>query len=307
MVAIALTSVSGSPGVTTLAVALAHQLGQFTGRSPLVIEADPDGGVLAIRHHLALAPGLIELAGAARVGIDPADVAGYAQPLQSGVPVVVAHPSSDRTAAALRASAVHISTAASSLIDHDTLIDIGRARPGSPALPLVEASSIAVFVVRPRADEIVVLLHRIELLEQLAPVFLVLVGSGPYGVAEVEESTGLTVLGVVPDDAEAVLADPASTRSRRSAWREGVEQVARHIAAEVGHLIDTTPVDQLRPRDAVDDLEGFGDVHHIEGFDDLHHIGDVGRPAGESGSSGGGDHDAWPGPHPFGTSHRVAG
>jgi len=197
VVAIALTSVSGAPGVTTLAVALAHQLGQFTGRSPLVIEADPDGGVLAIRHHLALAPGLIELAGAARVGIDPADVAGYAQPLQSGVPVVVAHPSSDRTAAALRASAVHISTAASSLIDHDTLIDIGRARPGSPALPLVEASSIAVFVVRPRADEIVVLLHRIELLEQLAPVFLVLVGSGPYGVAEVEESTGLTVLGVV--------------------------------------------------------------------------------------------------------------
>ncbi len=122
------------------------------------------------------------------------------------------------------------------------------------------------------------LLHRIELLEQLAPVFVVLVGSGPYGVAEVEESTGLKVLGVVPDDPDAVLADPASTRSRRSSWREGVEQVARHIAAEVGHLIDTTPVDQLRPHDDVDEFDEFGEF-------------------GEFTSA----------PQPFGTSHRAAG
>jgi hypothetical protein len=253
--AITLTSASGSPGVTTLAIALAHQLGQFSGRAPLVIEADPDGGVLATRHRLSLEPGLTELAGAARLGIDPADVVRYSQPLQSGIPVVVAHPSSERITAALRASAAHISTAVSSLIEHDTIIDIGRARSGSPALPLVEASSVCVLVVHPRADELVVLLHRIELLEQLAPVALVLVGSEPYGVAEVEESTGLSVLGVVPDDQGAVLADPASTRGRRSAWREGVEHVARRIAAEVGHLIDTTPVDQLRPMDEALDVD----------------------------------------------------
>jgi hypothetical protein len=266
--AITLTSASGAPGVTTLAIATAHQLAPFTGRSPLVVEADPDGGVLATRHRLSLEPGLTELAGAARLGIDPADVVRYGQPLRSGVRVVVAHPSSERTTAALRASAGHISTALSSLIDLDTIIDIGRARPGSPALPLVEASSVCVLVVRPRADELVVLLHRIELLEQLAPLALVLVGSEPYGVAEVEESTGLSVLGVVPDDQGAVLADPASTRSRRSAWREGVEHVARRIAAEVGHLVDTTPAEQLRPEDLDVDAEADGDEANGDGVDD---------------------------------------
>ena len=60
----AVGSISGSPGATSLAIDLARTC---AGATPaLLVEVDPDGGRLAARLDLPLRPGLTELAGAAR-------------------------------------------------------------------------------------------------------------------------------------------------------------------------------------------------------------------------------------------------
>jgi MinD-like ATPase involved in chromosome partitioning or flagellar assembly len=63
---VALASNRGSPGCTTTALALATAWPPARG-APLLVEADPDGGVLAARIGLGIKPGLIVLCGRARV------------------------------------------------------------------------------------------------------------------------------------------------------------------------------------------------------------------------------------------------
>ena len=57
MTVIAVGSVHGSPGATTLALDLARLCARSPGREVLLIEADPDGGCLAARLDLAVKPG----------------------------------------------------------------------------------------------------------------------------------------------------------------------------------------------------------------------------------------------------------
>ena len=80
MTVIALASAKGSPGVTTATLALAAT---WPGRA-LLVEADPAGGdVLAGygRGELPPAPGLLELATAARRELTPRDLLAHSRPL----------------------------------------------------------------------------------------------------------------------------------------------------------------------------------------------------------------------------------
>ena len=119
MTVIAVGTVNGSSGATTLA----YDLTARAGNGALLIEADPDGGCLAARFDVALKPGLMELAGAARTGIDADDVWRFAQTTRDGVAVVVAHPSAEQTNAALRAALGHVLTA---------VADVDTKRPSPP-------------------------------------------------------------------------------------------------------------------------------------------------------------------------------
>src|SRR3954469_9876747 len=96
---IVLSSLKGSPGVTTFTVALAANWPVALRR--LVVECDPAGGDLAQRFGLAASPGLLSLAAAARRPVD-ADVAwSHAQPLPGGVQVVTGPPGGHQARAAL--------------------------------------------------------------------------------------------------------------------------------------------------------------------------------------------------------------
>jgi MinD-like ATPase involved in chromosome partitioning or flagellar assembly len=231
MSVVAFTSPHGSPGTTALLVAVAHHWAAVTSRTPLVVEADPDGGVLAARHQLAFAPGLTELAGAARLGIDPSDIIVRAQRFSSGVAVVPAHPSAEQTQAALRAAAGHLARAFAELPDHDVLLDIGRIRPGCAALPLLDTADRIVVVVRPDAEGVVALLHRAEVLQRHSSVQLVAVGRRPYSPDELRRSTGLDVI-TVPDDAGQVREDPGAARSLKKPWPSAVRALTQQLVAE---------------------------------------------------------------------------
>jgi hypothetical protein len=201
---VAVGSVRGAPGATTLAVALAAAWDR-SGRSPFLLEADPDGGVLAARFGLGHRPSLTELGVRARSALHADDLWQAAQALPapgSGhtVPVVVAHPSADQCQATLRTVGPRLGALLGSMPEHDVIADVGRLRPGSPALGLVDEASLVLVVLRPRLEEIDAVAQRVTTLNERGPVRLVLVGERPYPAAEVASVLGVGVIGVIADD-----------------------------------------------------------------------------------------------------------
>jgi hypothetical protein len=203
-------SVRGGPGATTLAVALAAVWAR-RGRASFLVEADPDGGVLAARFGLGHRPSLTELGVRARTSISPDDLWAAAQALPAPgadhpVPAIVAHPSADQCQAALRTVGSRLGALLDSLPEHDVIADVGRLRPGSPALALVEESSLVLVVLRSRLEEIDAVAQRITALNERGAVRLVLIGDRPYPAVEVASVLGVGVLGVIAGDGRSAAA-----------------------------------------------------------------------------------------------------
>lgn len=193
MAVIAVGSVHGSPGTSSLALDLAR----MCGPGALLIEADPDGGCLAARLDLSVRPGLTELAGAARVGIAAEDLWRFAQSTAHGVAVVVAHPAAEQVHAALRAAVNHVGSALPQL-GVDVIVDVGRLRPGSPALGFAAAADRTLVLTDNSIESLVSVHHRGQLLGGVGEPLVVLTADKPYGIAEVAANCGQPVWGVVP-------------------------------------------------------------------------------------------------------------
>jgi hypothetical protein len=237
MALVVLGTARSSPGVTTAVLALGAVWSR-AGREPLVVEADPDGGVLAARYGLSAHPNLTELAGRTRAGLRPMDAWDHAQMLSGGLGVVVAHPSAEQTHAALRTGAAQIGEHLDMVDRTDVLVDAGRLSPSSPALALVESASLVVVVLRPRLDEISALSHRLLALQGAAEVRILLVGEHPYRAAEVEANLGVEVVGVLADDPKGA----AAVGGRRGIRRIGTSTLLRSavpVAAALAARLDT--------------------------------------------------------------------
>lgn len=217
MKVISLASVRGAPGVTTTALLLAS-----TFTDGLVVEADLDGGVLAVRYGLGREPGLTTFAASGH------DVEGgwraHAQDA-GGVPVLVG-PDAPGASASLWRTAGERITHKLVAADGVAVVDAGRLR--SP-VPLVAASDLLAVLVNPVADQLVALTHLVPTLRQAVRgrVAVVLVGAGPYGAAEVELSVGVSVVGELPNDPDA--AEVLRVGGSRS--RLARSQLARAVGA----------------------------------------------------------------------------
>jgi hypothetical protein len=231
MSVIAIGSFRGSPGATTVAFGLAT-VWTMSGRRSLVVEADPDGGVLAARCGLGHRPCLTDLAVKARGGAEPDAIWEHGQVSRRGVPVLVGHPSPDQCHATLRTGATRIAELINAVTEDNVIVDVGRLRPGSPAEPLVEAAELVVIVLRPRLEEVDGVAPR---LAALPPnIGLVLVGDRPHRPAEVADALGVGVLGVLPEDDRGAL---GLTNGTGRADRRPFMRAAAHLANQVaGHL-----------------------------------------------------------------------
>jgi hypothetical protein len=199
---VAVMSIKGSPGVTTLCLALAARW-PTQGRA-VVVEADPAGGDIAVRFGLAQAPGLLSLAAAARRETDDGLVWRHSQALPGGLPVVAAPPDATRARGALAAlaplsGAGPLRTAA----DHPgavVVVDCGRVDTDSPALPALRAADVTVVLTRSAADDLAHLARRMpEIGGWSRKPVLLLAGRG-HSIAIVARELGVTPLGRVPDD-----------------------------------------------------------------------------------------------------------
>lgn len=217
MKVIGLASVRGAPGVTTTALLLAS-----TFTDGLVVEADLDGGVLAVRYGLGREPGLTTFAAS---GPD-ADGGWRAHAQDAGGVAVLVGPDAPGASASLWRTAGERITHKLVAADGVAVVDAGRLR--SP-VPLVAASDLLAVLVNPVADQLVALTHLVPTLRQAVRgrVAVVLVGTGPYGAAEVERSVGLPVVGELPNDPDA--AEVLRVGGSRS--RLARSQLARAVGA----------------------------------------------------------------------------
>lgn len=249
---VAILSIKGSPGVTTLCVALAARWPD-PGRA-VVVEADPAGGDIAMRFGLDQAPGLLSLAAAARREADPGLVWRHSQALPGDLPVVAAPPDATRARGALAALApLEGSGPLRTAADEPSavvVVDCGRVDAGSPAMPAVRAADVAVVLTRSGADNLAHLARRMpEIGAWSRRPFLLLAGRG-HSIAEVSRELGVTPLGRVPDDPRG--AEVLSGRGSRLRWhrigpsRSPLGQAAHDIAT----FLDSTGTENQAERQA---------------------------------------------------------
>lgn len=244
MTVICFASVRGAPGTTTTALAVASWL-----EDSVLVEADPDGGVLALRYGLGREPGLTTLA-ASQV-LDAQGLRAHAQVLPGGTTVVVAPESSPQVTHVWRAAGTRLGPLLASSDAGHVLVDVGRVGASSPALPFVGAADIVVLVCRPVAEEVIPAAERALAIGREQPrVGIVLVGDRPYGPSDIEAQLGVTVFGVVADDPKGALA-LAGGRAVRSLGRSPLMRTTRALATalvecgapgDIEHAVKSTEV-----------------------------------------------------------------
>lgn len=239
----AIGSLHGSPGATTLAMGLGAAWPATTGRARLVMEADPDGGVLAARFDGLRADRTIaDAAVAMRREFDLDGLLSSTRTVWDGLPVMPAHPSAEQTTAVLVNAADRVAVGLSSAPEVDVIVDVGRLTARSPALPLAHRAVVTMLVSRTRFEDVAGLTARVRELRAagVEPV-LVTVGSRPYDPADVAGEVGLPLLATLPHDlaSAAVLTGDggADGRLRRSLlWRticDLASQLLQHAAPPV--------------------------------------------------------------------------
>ncbi|MFI6093476.1 hypothetical protein [Streptomyces sp. NPDC051218] len=186
---VALGSFKGAPGVTTLALALAAAWPPAGGR-PVVVEADADGGDLAVRFGLPDAAGLLALAAGARHGGTervPAELEGCAQDVAGSLRVVVA-PTGGQQAAPCVAEVAACPSVLRGGGDSKgaVLLDLGRLG-GGRSQELARSADRVVLVARGEADALAQVAARPEWLEALRPE-LVVVGKCRYSEPDMAQA-----------------------------------------------------------------------------------------------------------------------
>lgn len=241
---VAVCSVKGSPGVTTLCVALAAQWPAQT--RCVLLECDPSGGDLATRFALASSPGLVSLAAAARRDSEPDMLWRHTQQLPSGLPVVAAPPGAEHALAALTALTLQGCGSGSVLrlavraTDMTVVADCGRVDPTSAALPVVRSADVVLLLSRAHADDLAHLASRVAAVSRWSPrPALLLVGEG-YSAAEISRELDVPVFGRIPDDGAGAAMLRGHGRSRgglsRSALGRAADAVARALQANLATL-----------------------------------------------------------------------
>lgn len=235
-------SFKGSPGttITALATAATWPAGEY--RQKLLLEADPDGGSLAIRYQLPTKPGLLSLAAATRHGLSPEQLWDHAQTLPGGLPVVLGPEGPEQATEVLRSNGRALGEWLKSLHGIDVIADLGRLSLGSAAFELARSADAVLGVARPVAAQLQPAAQRLVALGPYGPrVGWVLVGEKPYSAQAVTDAYGLPVVHVVAEDRRgaSLMESGANPRKlRRSTLVRSVADLSDALAAWLHPAVD---------------------------------------------------------------------
>ena len=253
MTVLAFASAKGSPGVTTTVLGLAACWP--ADREALVVDADCAGGDLVVRFTggedgLQSSPSTVQLAAAARSGMTSDALFETLQSLPGpGEVRALVGPSASSAASTaleslLRCGLVDL---LAGLRRFDTLVDVGRLDPWSPAMGLVRELGSVVVVVSATFASVV---HARDLIAVLRPMgvrcVLLVHGAGPYAPAEIADALGgLPVVGVVPHDERGARALAGEATNPKTLARS---RLLRACAETAEVLTRPAPADDASPQ-----------------------------------------------------------
>lgn len=248
-------STHGSPGVTSAVMGLAAVWRATTGRDVLVVEADPDGGVLAARFDgLRADRTLADVAVDVRRSFDIDIVLRSAQHAWDTVPVIVAPPSAEQTQSALTTAGERLAAGLAGAEQVDVLADLGRLTSRSPALALARRAVTTVLVVRPSFDAVASLASRVpELRSRGCTPSLVTIGETPYSPHDVEQVAESPLLAALPDDPRSATVFSGTGGSPRRLQRSLLWRTITDLATRLDALVPT-PVEHVPAGKAAVDL-----------------------------------------------------
>ena len=216
---ISFLSAKGSPGVTTTVLALASRW----PAPAVVVEADPMGGDMLAGVGGAAVPAtrtVLDLVVAARQTGVAAALPGQLVRPAPHCPPLLAGVGSPAHAAAVPWGQLGAELAR--LPGRHVLADCGRYVPGNGIVELLRRSHLVVLVLRSALPAVRAAARLVPLLDGELdaaggpPVVGVLIDPGrPYGVAEIEQACGLSIVGALP-------ADPRTAR----VWSDGHPRAA---------------------------------------------------------------------------------
>ena len=139
---IAVCSAKHSPGVTTLALALAASP---PAAGSLLVEADPVGGDLAVRLGGRARVGLSGLLGKAHRGLTAEAISEQCQWLAVGPALLAAPVDHSEATSCVAALAARLADLVPQ-VSRRSVCDCGRITPGSPAMALARAADVVVWL-----------------------------------------------------------------------------------------------------------------------------------------------------------------
>ena len=215
MTIVGFASVKGAPGVTTLACLVGATWP--VQRKVVVVEGDPSGGDLAARFQLSSRDGWPSFIATVRRAGASIDFESHLQQLPGGLDVLVGTKGLEGDEGIRSIDALFCCVDTSPDGDWDVLVDLGRFIPRGSA-GWMEHADCLVLCARSDAASLVQVREKAPtILEQChGRVWLAVVGSGSYSRPEIEQFTGLSVIGVCPfDQAAAAVATGQRSGSRR--------------------------------------------------------------------------------------------
>ncbi|MFD7169247.1 MinD/ParA family ATP-binding protein [Streptomyces violascens] len=231
---VAIGSLKGAPGASTLALALAA-VWPAGGVRPVVVEADAAGGDLAVRFGLSDMTGLLTLAAGARHGGVEAELGRCTQEAAGGLRVVVAPTGCDQALASVAELA-----ACPRVLRGDpgsegiVLLDLGHLGAG-PSRELAGLSDQLVLVAGGSADALAHVAARPQWLEG-ARVELAVVGECRYSEFDIAKAleVGRDQIHVLPWDVRAAAALSGVARVAERRWgRLPLAQAAFALARQL--------------------------------------------------------------------------
>ncbi|MEV3854957.1 hypothetical protein AB0J38_11595 [Streptomyces sp. NPDC050095] len=264
---IVLGSVTGAPGVTTtaLAVAAAWAPQADGGVRPVMVEAGVWGGELTTRCGVPHTPGLLDVASAVRQP-QPGSLLGAASELPFGARAVVAPSGRRACTEAVRMLASPTGRRVLLGDDHDqgaVLLDVGRIN--EDVEPLLDCADDVVLVTRGAPEALThVYAHGLDD-HTVKDALLAVVGPCAYAAPEIAETLGMERVVSLPWDVRTV----GLMRSRRrivlrtSGFRTPpLMTAARGLALQLSGSASATDKKQARTATPSDDLPAMvGRVH----------------------------------------------
>ncbi|MFB7194085.1 MinD/ParA family protein [Streptomyces sp. NPDC056240] len=229
---VALGSLKGAAGSSTLALALAAAWPPGGAAQPVVVEADASGGDLAVRFGLSDMQGLLALAAGARQAVQEQDLDACTQPAAGGLRVVVAPTGADQALPSVAEVAACPSVLRGEADSQGVvLLDLGHLG-SAPSRELARAADRLVVVARGGADALAHVAARPEWLEGIRPD-LAVVGKCRYSESDIAQALDMErdQVHLLPWDVRAADAFAGVTGVAERRWRRSPMARASFVLA----------------------------------------------------------------------------